>query len=146
MAMLPTKVLIIDDEEDFVQATKERLALRHMAVSTAMDGPAGLRELERHPNTDVVLLDVLMPGMSGIETLQQIRVAHPGVEVIMLTGHATVETAIAGMRLGAFDYLLKPYEMETLLLKLQAASDRARQHQAKITEAIAKELRGRRAR
>jgi DNA-binding NtrC family response regulator len=146
MAMLPTKVLIIDDEEDFVQSTKERLGLRDMAVNTAMDGPAGLQELERRPNTDVVLLDVQMPGMSGIETLQQIRASHPGVEVIMLTGHATVETAITGMRLGAFDYLLKPYEMETLLLKLQAASDRARQHQAKITGAIAKELRGRRAR
>ena len=143
--MLPPNVLIIDDEEDFVQAINERLTLRQMAVGTALDGAAGMRELERNPNTDVVLLDIMMPGMSGIETLRQIKASHPGVEVIMLTGHATVETAIEGMKLGAFDYLLKPYDMDTLLQKLQAATDRARQHQVKIREAIGKELRGQRA-
>ena len=145
MVMIPTNVLIIDDEEDFVRTLGERLTLRDMGVCTAFDGTAGLRELERHPNTDVVLLDIQMPGMGGIETLRQIKASHPGVEVIMLTGHATVETAIEGMRLGAFDYLLKPYEMETLLQKLQAATDRARQHQAKIREAVGKELRAQRA-
>jgi DNA-binding NtrC family response regulator len=143
--MIPTNVLIIDDEEDFVRTLNERLTLRDMAVCNAFDGSAGLRELERHPNTDVVLLDIQMPGMGGIDTLRQIKASHPGVEVIMLTGHATVETAIEGMKLGAFDYLLKPYEMETLLQKLQAATDRARQHQVKIREAVGKELRGRRA-
>ena len=143
--MIPTNVLIIDDEEDFVRTLNERLTLREMAVCTAFDGTAGLRELEQHPNTDVVLLDIQMPGMGGVETLRQIKAFHPGVEVIMLTGHATVETAIEGMRLGAFDYLLKPYEMETLLQKLQAATDRARQHQTKIREALGKDLRGRRA-
>ncbi|HAA02281.1 MAG TPA: two-component system response regulator [Syntrophobacteraceae bacterium] len=146
MAMLPTRVLIIDDEGDFVRALEERLVLRNMAVNTALDGASGLRELESHPNTDVVLLDVQMPGMGGIETLRQIRLLHPGVEVIMLTGHGTVETAIEGMKLGAFDYLLKPYEMETMLQKLETARDRARQHQTKIIEATAKELRGRQAR
>jgi len=143
--MIPTNVLIIDDEEDFVRTLNERLTLREMAVCTAFDGTAGLRELERHPNTDVVLLDIQMPGLGGIDTLRQIKASHPGVEVIMLTGHATVETAIEGMKLGAFDYLLEPYEMETLLQKLQAATDRARQHQVKIREAVGKELRGRRA-
>ena len=143
--MIPTNVLIIDDEEDFVRTLGERLTLRDMGVCTAFDGTAGLRELERHPNTDVVLLDIQMPGMGGVETLRQIKAFHPGVEVIMLTGHATVETAIEGMKLGAFDYLLKPYEMETLLQKLQAATDRARQHQAKIREALGKELRAQRA-
>jgi len=143
--MIPTNVLIIDDEEDFVRTLGERLTLRDMAVCTAFDGTAGLRELERHPNTDVVLLDIQMPGLGGIDTLRQIKASHPGVEVIMLTGHATVESAIEGMKLGAFDYLLKPYEMETLLQKLQAATDRARQHQVKIREAVGKELRGRRA-
>jgi DNA-binding NtrC family response regulator len=145
MAMLPPNVLIIDDEEDFVQAINERLTLRQMAVGTALDGAAGVRELERNPSIDVVLLDIQMPGMSGIETLRQIKASHPGVEVIMLTGHATVETAIEGMKLGAFDYLLKPYDIDTLLQKLQAATDRARLHQAKIREAIGKELRGQRA-
>jgi DNA-binding NtrC family response regulator len=145
MAMLPPNVLIIDDEEDFVQAINERLTLRQMAVGTALDGAAGMRELEQRPHTDVVLLDILMPGMSGMETLRQIKASHPGVEVIMLTGHATVETAIEGMKLGAFDYLLKPYDIDTLLQKLQAATDRARQHQAKIRDAIGKELRGQRA-
>jgi two-component system, OmpR family, response regulator VicR len=139
--MLPLRVLVVDDEEDFVKSIQERLTLRDMAVITALDGAAGVRELERFPNTDVVLLDVQMPGMSGIETLRNIKVHHPGVEVIMLTGHATVETAIEGMKLGAFDYLLKPCDMEELLRKLQTAADRARQHQANIQAAIGKELR-----
>lgn len=144
--MLQTKVLIIDDEKDFVKSMEERLTLRGIAVSTAYDGVSGIGVLDQHPDTEVVLLDVQMPGMGGVETLRQIKASHPGVEVIMLTGHATVETAIEGMKLGAFDYLLKPYEIDNLLRKLEAASNKARQQQARIMEARSKELRGRLAR
>ena len=143
--MLGVKLLMIDDEEGFVAALEKRLVHRDIDVLVAYNGEDGLKKLDDNPDTDVVILDVKMPGMGGIDTLRQIKASHPGVEVIMLTGHATVETAIEGMKLGAFDYLLKPYEMETLLQKLQAATDRARQHQVKIREAVGKELRGRRA-
>jgi DNA-binding NtrC family response regulator len=76
-----------------------------------------------------------MPGMDGIETLREIKKAHPLVEVIMLTGHATVETGIEGMKLGAFDYLMKPCDIEQLMAKVQEAKSKKRQHEEKITQA-----------
>ncbi|NIR14827.1 MAG: response regulator, partial [Desulfobacterales bacterium] len=79
-------------------------------VLSAYGGQEALETLDTNRNVDVVILDVKMPGMDGIETLQEIKQQHPLAEVIMLTGHATIETAILGMRLGAFDYLMKPCE------------------------------------
>ena len=84
---------------------------------------------------DVVLLDVKMPGMDGIETLRQIRAQFPLIEVVLLTGHASVESGIEGMKLGAFDYLMKPIELEPLIEKLTAAYRKKREHEARIEEA-----------
>jgi DNA-binding NtrC family response regulator len=92
-----------------------------------------------------VILDVKMPGMDGIETLKAIKSQVPLVEVIMLTGHATVESAIEGMRLGAFDYLLKPCDMDHLIAKVSEAAARKRQHEEKIINARIKEITARRA-
>ena len=144
--MVGTRLLMIDDEEAFVAALGQRLTHRNITVLTAYSGEEGLKKLDENPNTDVVLLDVKMPGMGGIETLRRIRATHPLVEVIMLTGHATVETAIEGMRLGAFDYLKKPADIEILVQKVQQACKKRQEHQLKIVEASGKELRGRRAR
>jgi DNA-binding NtrC family response regulator len=94
----------------------------------------------------VVLLDVKMPGIDGIETLKRIKSKYPLVEVIMLTGHATVESAIDGMKLGAFDYLMKPHETEELMAKIAEAKAKRHAHKIKILEATGKELRGRRGR
>ncbi|MFH1343710.1 MAG: response regulator, partial [Pseudomonadota bacterium] len=80
------------------------------------------------------------PGMDGIETLKEIKRRHPLVEVVMLTGHATVETAIEGMKLGAFDYLMKPCEMDVLMSKVREAASRKRRQEAKIVEARVKEV------
>jgi DNA-binding NtrC family response regulator len=144
--MKDIKLLIVDDEEAFVAAMEKRLTLKGITVSVAHNGLDGLRKLEEHPDIDVVLLDIKMPGIDGIETLRRIKASHPITEVIVLTGHATVETAIDGMRLGAFDYLMKPCELEALLLKVDEARNRKRQQQRRIIAAIGKELRGRAAR
>ena len=86
-----------------------------------------------------------MPGMDGIETLQAIRKKYPLVEVIMLTGHATVESAIDGMKMGAFDYLMKPCDMDVLMAKVKEAAAKKRAHEEKIIEARVKEITARRA-
>lgn len=144
--MLETKILLVDDEEGFVTALAKRLVIRDMAVSYAYSGDEGLAKLEQEPDVDVVLLDVKMPGMDGIETLRQIKKAHPIVEVIMLTGHGTVESAIDGMKLGAFDYLMKPCDLDELVVKVEEAKSKRRAHQEKILEAYGKELRAKRGR
>ncbi|MCX5874195.1 MAG: response regulator [Deltaproteobacteria bacterium] len=144
--MITTKLLMIDDEEGFVSALSKRLAMRDIEVIPAFSGQEGLAKLNEDTSIDVILLDVKMPGMDGIETLRRIKAAHPIVEVIMLTGHATWETAIEGMKLGAFDYLMKPCEIDDLITKLEAAKKRHGEHLEKILEAAGKELRDKRAR
>jgi DNA-binding NtrC family response regulator len=114
------RVLVVDDEEEFVNTLVKRLSLRGAVASGARSGLEALDLLNERP-ADVVVLDVKMPGMDGIETLREIKGRHPLVEVIMLTGHASLEVAIEGMEAGAFDYLMKPINMDELLYKLQDA-------------------------
>lgn len=127
-------VLIVDDEDEFREVIMKRLAKRGLHVEGAAGGLKALEILE-HNRTDVVLLDVKMPDMDGIETLRRIRNLKPLVEVILLTGHASVDSGIEGMKLGAFDYLMKPIELEPLLEKLADAYDKKRLHQEKIEAA-----------
>ena len=96
-------VLLVDDEEDFREALGERLRVRRLVVQTAESGEAALRILQEHP-VDVVVLDVRMPGMSGLAATQAIKLSHPLVEIILLTGHASLDASREGMALGAFDY------------------------------------------
>jgi len=114
------RVLVVDDEEEFVNTLVKRLNLRGAATSGVGSGREALDFLNREP-ADVVVLDVKMPGMDGIEALREIKGRHPLVEVIMLTGHASLEVAIEGMEAGAFDYLMKPINIDELLYKLQDA-------------------------
>ena len=127
-------VLVVDDEEEFRDLIIKRLIKRGLKVEGAESGKRALEFLE-HSDTDVVLLDVKMPGMDGIETLRNIRNLRPLVEVVILTGHATVDSGIEGMKLGAFDYLMKPIELEPLLEKLADAYEKKRLHQGKIEQA-----------
>jgi DNA-binding NtrC family response regulator len=138
-------VLLVDDEAPFVETMTKRLTKRKLEVATAFNGSQALEALEANPKVEVVILDVKMPGMDGVETLKEIKKRHPLVEVIMLTGHATVETAIDGMKLGALDYLMKPCEMDLLMAKVQEAAARKRAHENKIVEARLKEITSRRA-
>ena len=113
-------VLLVDDEVEFLETLEKRLRKRKLTVTTARNGEDAIVMLKQTP-VDVVVLDVKMPGMGGLEVLRQVKELKPHVEVIMLTGHANVEMAIEGMELGAFDYLMKPMEIDELLYKLQDA-------------------------
>ena len=118
--MTAMKLLLVDDESDFRDTLLKRMQRRHVDAHGVDGGQAALAWLETHP-ADVVILDVRMPGMDGIETLREIKRRHPLIEVIMLTGHASMDVAIEGMENGAFDYLMKPMDMDELLYKAEDA-------------------------
>ena len=138
------KILLVDDEIPFVETMTKRLTKRNIDVSGVYSGADALSHLQSHSGVEVVILDVKMPGMDGIETLKEIKKAYPLTEVIMLTGHATVESAIEGMKLGAFDYLMKPCDMDLLMAKVSEAASKKQQHEHKIVEARIKEITSRR--
>ena len=119
------RVLLVDDEIDFLSSLAQRLELRGLPVLTAGSGFEALEILDREPQ-DVVVLDVRMPGMDGIETLRRIKDRHPQVQVVMLTGHADLESSIEGMRFGFFDYLTKPVKLAQLVEKIDEAFSRRR--------------------
>jgi YesN/AraC family two-component response regulator len=111
-----------------------------MDISVSHSGDEAMELLRERPEIDVVILDVKMPGMDGITALREIKRNFPVVEVIMLTGHATFESAIQGMKLGAFDYLMKPCDMEELIAKVEEARAKRRRHLEKILEAAGRDL------
>ena len=132
-------IMLVDDEVAFVEAMTRRLTKRELKVLPAFSGDEALNKL-RGPEgarVEVVILDVKMPGMNGLEALVAIKREHPLVEVIMLTGHGTVESAIEGMKLGAFDFLMKPSDMDVLTVKIEQAAEKKRKHESKIVEARA---------
>ena len=114
------KVLLVDDEEEFVSTLAERLQLRDIVTLVATDGDQALQMMEAE-KPPVVVLDVMMPGMSGLDVLQEIRRRHPGAQTILLTGHGSTKDGIKGMRMGAFDYLMKPVNIEDLIKKMNDA-------------------------
>ena len=126
-------VLLVDDEAEFVETLVKRLRKRKVNTAAVGSGEEALEILKEMP-IDVVVLDVKMPGMDGIETLRQIKKISPLVEVIMLTGHANMEVAIEGMELGAFDYLMKPMDIDELLYKLQDAYKKKWLQEGKIKQ------------
>ena len=145
MFQLPINILIVDDERDFVEVLSLRLTDAGHRVQTAYSGKEALSVLaktepEALPDIDVVILDIKMPGMDGIETLKQIKAKYPVVEVILLTGHGAVDTAIKGLKSGAFDYFLKPADFDELTVKLEAARKQRDAQADRIREAEARAL------
>jgi DNA-binding NtrC family response regulator len=138
--MHDTVVLLVDDEADFVEIMTKRLKKRSFGVEVAYSGPQALEVLAKTEKVDIVLLDVKMPGMDGIEALSKIKEHSPLVEVIMLTGHATVDSAVEGLKLGAFDYLMKPCDIKVLMQKLNSAMDRRREQVDKSIEARTEDI------
>lgn len=131
---MKVRVLLVDDEEQFVEVLSQRLMTRNFQVLTALSGDEAISILE-NVEVDVVVLDVMMSGRDGISTLTEIRRLKPLTEVIMLTGNTTVDTAINGMKLGAYDYLLKPTDTGLLVEKLNSAHARKKEQEERIRNA-----------
>jgi DNA-binding response OmpR family regulator len=114
------KVLLVDDEEEFVTTLAERLELRGLQAQAALNGEAALQMIEAD-TPEIVILDVMMPGIGGFEVLRRIKAQHPQLPVILLTGRGSEKEGVKGMQLGAFDYLMKPLNIEELIKKMQEA-------------------------
>jgi DNA-binding NtrC family response regulator len=139
MLKIPIDILIVDDEKDFVEMLSLRLEDVGHRVRGAYSADEGLAALDQ-TECDVVILDIRMPGTDGITALKEIRARHPVVEVILLTGHGTIDTAVEGLKSGAFDYVQKPARFEELLDKLEAARHRKAEHEERIRRAEARML------
>lgn len=115
------RVLIVDDEAELVSAIVERLNLRGFRAKGITSGVEALAHLANTP-CDVVLLDVKMPGLGGLEVIRRIKEEHPGLAVILLTGHGSAQDVEKGMELGAFDYLMKPVDIDMVVQTLLSAA------------------------
>jgi DNA-binding NtrC family response regulator len=121
--MVKMRLMLVDDEERFLQTTSKMIRKKGVDVLTANSGEACLEMLTKEL-VHVIVLDVKMPGMDGVETLKQIKQRYPRIEVIMLTGHATADSAVEGLKSGATDYLQKPTSVEDLIAKAEQAFTR----------------------
>ncbi|WP_456325654.1 response regulator [Desulfonauticus submarinus] len=131
-----TKVLIVDDEQEFCNSLAERMKTRGLEVATASSGAEAIQKLKKD-NFDTIILDLVMPGMDGIETLKKIKQEMPEVQIILLTGQASVQKSVEAMKLGAFDFVEKPDEIKELLKKIQEAKNQKmiliqKKHEEKI--------------
>ena len=131
---MKARLLIVDDEEQFAEALSARLSMRNYEVMTSLTGEDAIEKIKNY-NFDVVILDVRLPGIEGTEVMREIKNQKPLTEIIMLTGHGTVEMAIEGMKLGAFDFLMKPCETEDLTEKINKAHDRKADQEDRIRAA-----------
>jgi len=139
-AMEEFRALIVDDETEFRETLVSRLQKRNLDVTGAASGEEALK-IMKAKLFDVVILDIRMPGgMDGLEALKEMKKIQPLAEVLLLTGHASVESSIEGMKLGAFDYLLKPINLEDLMTKMAQAFEKKNVHDQKIRKARIKEL------
>jgi DNA-binding NtrC family response regulator len=121
--MANTKVLLVDDEVDFVETLAERLRSRGMEVEVATGGAQAVDKVDRH-SFDAVVLDLAMPGMDGIETLKKLLKKNPDLQIMLLTGQATIKSAVEATNLGALDVLEKPTDIETLMEKIAQAQNK----------------------
>jgi DNA-binding NtrC family response regulator len=140
IVMTAPLIMLVDDEVSFVETLVKRLSTRNIETITAFSAEEGLQKLKKNQNLDVIVLDIKMPGMDGLEMLKKIKAESFRTEVIMLTGHATIESGITGMKLGAFDFLTKPCDIEELVNKVEEATKKKRAHDNKIKDAERKKL------
>ena len=136
--MTPVHLLLVDDEQAFAETLARRLVGRGYRAAYVLSGEEALRFLNENKSIDVVLLDVKMPGLDGLETLRRIKAKHLLVETIMLTAHATIPTAVEALRLGARDYLIKPCDFAELADKVEAAARLKGERESKILDVHAR--------
>lgn len=117
-----TRILIVDDEVDFAETLAERLLMRKFEAEVATSAEEAVEKIRSGWTPDVVVLDLKMPGLDGMETLELIKQHDPRIEVILLTGHGSTESAITGMKRGLFDYLMKPVDIGSLIDKINEAA------------------------
>jgi len=132
------KVLLVDDEPHFVKLLAERLEGRGFNVETAGGGSEAINKAKGEPY-DAIVLDLLMPGMDGLETLKQLKEMNPDLQIILLTGHGTVDKGVEAMKLGATDFVEKPADFKELLEKIKKAKDKRmllvkKRHEEKVRE------------
>ncbi|OQY00318.1 MAG: two-component system response regulator [Desulfobacteraceae bacterium 4572_130] len=128
------KILLVDDEKEFIKTLAQRLKIRNFAVTTVYSGQDAI-DIAKENDFDVIILDVFMPEITGIDALKQINKIKPLTQIILLTGAATVENAIQGMKLGAFDFLMKPANTELLVEKITQAHALKHEHEERIRQA-----------
>lgn len=126
------KLLIVDDEEKMVKYLSKRLVIRGYNVRTAFSGQEALAAIKKN-QFDVILLDIMMPGMDGIETLKEVKTIAPTTAVILLTGHTSAKLDAEGRKWGAFDYILKPFDLNGLIEKIHLAH----QHHCREHDSVA---------
>lgn len=134
------RALVVDDEKDFLETIVKRLEKRGVETQGVSSGEQALKAMQ-DKRFDVVILDIKMPGgMDGIETLREIKKIQPMAEVLLLTGHGSLETSLEGMAMGAFDYLLKPVKLEDLLSKVAQVFEKKEAHDEKRKAARIRDL------
>jgi DNA-binding NtrC family response regulator len=130
--MITFKFLLVDDEKPFIETMAQRLRQRGFKVACAFSGMEAQNRLEEDDTVDVVVLDIQMPDFDGVKMVETIKKKHPLVEIIMLTGHASINSAIDALKFGAFDYLTKPCDINDLISKAKKAASRKKEREAKI--------------
>ena len=120
---MEAKVLLVDDEQDFLETLSNRLEMRGLKVSAATSGEQAISEAKQQ-DYDAIVVDLAMPGIDGLETLKRIKADNPNAEIIMLTGHASVQSGVEAMKLGAGDFLQKPVELTELMSKIGEAKNK----------------------
>lgn len=134
--MKKLRLLLVDDEKEFVGTLADRLKMRDLEATVAHDGEEALSAVEKE-EPDVIVLDVKMPGMDGIEVLRRVKDAYPNVEVIILTGHGSEKDEEAARRLGAFDYVKKPADLDTLVPRIKNAFKQRMRKLERMSMAVA---------
>jgi DNA-binding NtrC family response regulator len=136
--MIPTRVLLVDDEVEFTDVLSERLRTRGLKVDISPHGEDALRKADEK-TFDAVVLDLAMPGMDGIETLKRMLKRNPDLQVILLTGHGTLEKSVEAMRSGAMEFMEKPPDMDKLLDKITQAKETSEQlSEQRMSETLSK--------
>ena len=136
--MTTFKFLLVDDEAELIETLAQRLRHREYEADCLFSGKDALKKLETDKTIDIVILDIRMPEYDGVETVKELKKKHPLVEVIMLTGHADIQSAVETIQYGAFDYLTKPCDIDHLISKAEKAFSRKKERETRILDIRAK--------